>query len=548
MCVSNESHATLEKIMPITLRPYQEEAATSARETWKTNRSALVVLPTGCGKTIMALSVAAAAREKDFRVLWLAHRQELLTQPARAFEAVWPELAEDSGIVQANRNDAHAGTVFASIDTVRNPARLDEILGHGSPMLVVCDEAHHSMAKSWQNVLNRIDESAERQPYRLGLTATPERTDGKHLGKMWEVAYSYSMLDAIDEGYLVPINSVTEYLEDLDLSEVAGSGDYNAEELGKALLKASVVEHTVDAINRNAKGRKVLLFTATVEQARLTSEALSEAGWRSDFVSGETAADRRKQVLSDFESGNIDVICNCAVLTEGTDLPVADCIVVARPTRSKPLYIQMVGRGLRLSPGKDDCLVIDLAGATEEHNLVQAPVLIGLLKDERKRRRAGDSPLFKTSGKDPLKGMLKRRKPIKETWVALRGLTKMVWVCDCGTEGMVAIVQDGDAWMPYYLPKRCRSPQPLSKHPVHLELAYGLGSDVVRRARSLTYPKARWRSAPATEGQKAYATRLGIALPSGVTKGQAAEMITKESASRVLLRLELARPAQQRLL
>jgi len=534
--------------MPITLRPYQEEAAKSARETWKNDRSALVVLPTGCGKTIMALSVAAAAREKNFRVLWLAHRQELLTQPAKAFKAVWPDLASDSGIVQANRNDADAGTVFASIDTVRNPRRLDGILQHGSPMLVVCDEAHHSMAKSWQNVLNRIDEAADKKPFRLGLTATPERTDGKHLGKMWQVAYSYSMLDAIDEGYLVPIKSVTEYLEGLDLSEVAGTGDYNAEELGRALLKASVVEHTVEALNRNAKDRKVLLFTATVEQARLTSDALSEAGWRSDWVSGETSAEKRNQVLSSFEAGNLDVICNCAVLTEGTDLPIADCIVVARPTRSKPLYIQMVGRGVRLAPGKEDCLVIDLAGATEEHDLIQAPVLVGLLKEDRRRQRAGESPLVNGSGKDPLKGILKRRRPLRATWVPIRGLTKMVWVCDCGKEGMVAIVQQGEAWMAYYLPKRCRSPQPLSGHPVHLELAYGLGNDVVRRARSLTYPNARWRTLPASEGQKAYATRLGIALPNGVTKGQAAEMITKESASRVLLRLDLARPIQQRLL
>ena len=534
--------------MPITLRPYQEEAATSARETWKTDRSALVVLPTGCGKTITALSVAAAAREKQFRVLWLAHRQELLTQPFKAFNAVWPDLAADSGIVQANRNDASAGTIFASIDTVRNPNRLNDILKHGTPMLVVCDEAHHSMASSWQNVLEHIDQTADKKPFRLGLTATPERTDGKNLGKMWKVAYSYSMLDAIDEGYLVPIKPVTEYLENLDLSEVAGTGDYNAAELGKALLKASVVDHTVDALNRNAKGRKVLLFTATVEQARLTAEALERAGWKSAWVSGETHAERRAEVLTQFETGNLDVICNCAVLTEGTDLPIADCVVVARPTRSKPLYIQMVGRGVRLAPGKEDCLVIDLAGATEEHDLIQAPVLVGLLKEDRRRQRAGESPLYKPAGRDPLKGMLRRRRPIRATWVAIRGLTKMVWVCDCGKEGMVAIVQQGDAWMPYYLARRCRSPEPLSRHPVKLELAYGLGSDVVRRARSLTYPNARWRTMPATDGQKAYATRLGIALPRGVTKGQAAEMITKESASRVLLRLDLARPVQQRLL
>ena len=530
--------------MTINLRPYQEEAVEAARTTWKDNRSALVVLPTGCGKTITALSLVANARERGFRVLWLAHRQELLTQPAKAFRAVWPDVAEDIGIVQADRNECDAGTVFASIDTVRNPARLDAVLSEGAPMLVVCDEAHHTMANSWRTVLSRLDEAGEKEPFKLGLTATPERTDGKHLGKMWTVAYSYSMIDAIDEGFLVPIKSVTEYLEDLDLSEVAGNSDYNAEELGKALLKASVVEHTTQALNQHARGRRVLLFTATVEQARLTAESLNEQGWTAAFVSGETPAQQRAETLRQFEAGEIDAICNCAVLTEGTDLPVADCIVVARPTRSKPLYIQMVGRGLRLSPGKEDCLVIDLAGASEEHNLLQAPVLLGLLKEERQRKRAGKDPLFIGSKRDPLKGLLRRRKPLKATWIPIRGLTKMVWVCDCGKEGMVAIVQEGDGWMPYYLPKRCRNPQALSGSSVGLELAHGLGNDVVRRARSLTYPKARWRSSPASEGQRAYAQRLGIEIPANATKGQAAEVITREAAARTLLRLNLARPAQ----
>tara|TARA_R110002012_G_scaffold45866_6_gene121607 strand:- start:79 stop:1683 length:1605 start_codon:yes stop_codon:yes gene_type:complete len=534
--------------MSIALRPYQEDAVAAARQTWKSTRSALVVLPTGTGKTITALSIVAKAREKGFRVLWLAHRQELLTQPAKAFGAVWPDLADDIGIVRATQNDFGAGIVFASIDTVRNPTRLAEVLSAGPPMLVVCDEAHHSMARSWQSVLTAIDEAAEKAPFRLGLTATPERTDSKHLGKMWDIAYSYSMMDAMDEGYLVPITPVTEYLEDLDLSEVAGTADYNAEELAKALLAASVVEHTVDAMNRHGSGRRALLFTASVEQARLTADGLNEAGWRAAFVSGETPTDERADALRRFEAGDINVICNCAVLTEGTDLPVADCIVVARPTRSKPLYIQMIGRGLRLSPGKDDCLVIDLSGATEEHNLIQAPVLLGLMRDEQeKRRKRNEDPLASSAG-NPLKGMLKRRKPIKATWVAIRGLTRMVWVCDCGKEGMVAIVQAGDEWMPYYLPRRCRKPQPLSSTPVGLELAHGLGGDVVRRARSLTAPGARWRSAPATEGQLAYASRLGVALPADATKGQAAEIITKETASRVLLRLDLARPSQVSLL
>ena len=121
--------------MPIELRPYQQMAADAARETWRSNRSALVVLPTGCGKTIMALSLVASAREKGFRVLWLAHRQELLEQPARAFRAVWPDVANDIGVVQADRNEADAGCVFASIDTIRNDNRLNQVLEGGAPRL-----------------------------------------------------------------------------------------------------------------------------------------------------------------------------------------------------------------------------------------------------------------------------------------------------------------------------------------------------------------------------------------------------------------------------
>ena len=109
---------------------------------------------------------------------------------------------------------------------------------------------------------------------------------------------------------------------------------------------------------------------------------------------------------------------------------------------------------------------------------------------------------------------------------------------------MVAVLQDGNLWMPYWIPKRCRSPSPLSSVPVDIELAYGLGSDVVRRARSLTYPNARWRKSAVSDGQRAYARRLGITLPAALNKGQAAELITKETAAKTLMRLELARPVQ----
>ena len=127
----------------------------------------------------------------------------------------------------------------------------------------------------------------------------------------------------------------------------------------------------------SARGRSCLVFTATIDQARRTAEALREAGWKARHVSGKTPKSERRRLLAAFQRGLIDVLCNAAVLTEGTDLPRASCVVFARPTRSWSLFVQCVGRGLRLFDGKEDCFVLDLAGATEDHSLISAPVLIG---------------------------------------------------------------------------------------------------------------------------------------------------------------------------
>lgn len=376
------------------MRPYQYEAHQRVVETWQEtpDKGALLVMATGCGKTATGLHICVEeALSKGERVLWLAHREELVKQPYQALIKGWPKFGlRGAGIVQAGRDAPDAQIVFASMMTLAQPARMERYLAHGAPTLVVVDEAHHAPSPAYTAVLDQFVALGAR---RLGLTATPEREDGKDLGDSWEIAFSYAIVDAIAGGWLVEPYAAVHELPELDLSKVGGRRDYDDAELGDALLKAHVVEHTVEALSKihtaerlpwrddtrliAPKGRSVIVFTATVEQARLTAEALCRAGWVARHISGDTPTADRDRLLKQFASGKIEVLCNCAILTEGTDLPRCDAIAFARPTKSWALYVQIIGRGLRLFDGKRDCLVIDLAGATKLHDLVSAPVLIG---------------------------------------------------------------------------------------------------------------------------------------------------------------------------
>jgi len=372
----------------ITLRPYQLEAHKAAREAWPETPGVMWVICTGGGKTLTALALCVRGfLAHGKRVVWLAHRQELLNQPAEEMAKHWPEYS--AGIVQANRNAPDASIVFASVATLaQSPHRAEEIRSHGGIALIVCDEAHHAVSKSHQAAIDAIG-----APLRLGLTATPHRADGGDLSEDWEICFSYDTVTAIREGFLVPPYAVISKVPDLNLSAISGRRDYDDAELGAELLRAGVVDHTVATLASvhtltrlperdlshigSARGLSCLVFTATVEQARLTADALCADGWRARVIHGGTPDRDRRRLLRAFKDGTVDVLCNAAVLTEGTDLPNAGCVVLARPTRSWSLFVQMLGRGLRLSEGKARCLILDLAGATDDHDLRFAPVLIG---------------------------------------------------------------------------------------------------------------------------------------------------------------------------
>lgn len=370
--------------MSVTLRGWQVDARERVLDGWGPGLPGrLVVACTGAGKTVFGL---ATVLPLGGRVVWLAHREELLDAPMDDVRALWPELKRECGIVQGDRDQRRRRVVFASEPTLRNRARRD---GLRHPDVLVVDEAHHSPSPAYSEVIADLVGPNTRV---LGLTATADRADAKDLAPHWQIVAQYGILDAVRDGVLLPPYAAVDAVPGVEL---LGLEDLDDHQQAEALIRAEVVAHTVAAMDREhdaeelpfrdrsrrltCRGRQGLVFTATVAQAELTAAALREAGWRADTVSGETDKGRRRRLLKQYKAGEIDVLCNAAVLTEGTNLPTASFAVLARACRSWPLYVQTLGRALRTMEGKPEpeALILDLTGATRLHSLVGAPVLIG---------------------------------------------------------------------------------------------------------------------------------------------------------------------------
>ena len=246
---------------------------------------------------------------------------------------------------------------------------------------VVVHNCHHVTSdNTYGSILGALNAGKEGGPLLLGVTATPDRGDGAGLDSVFgEVVFDYDLLWGIRAGYLSDMRGLRVSMADLDMSGVKTTrGDYESGASGRALTAAHIERHVVDAWLEHAIGRRTIVFTPTVETARLVAEEFRRCGVGAAWASGETPQEDRAAILSAFDAGRIDVLVNCMLFTEGFDAPRTDCIVIARPTKSRSLYAQMAGRGSRIHPDKDDCLIIDMVGATMDHSLVTVPSLFGL--------------------------------------------------------------------------------------------------------------------------------------------------------------------------
>lgn len=349
------------------LRPYQEESKAAVFEQWEKGvRRTLLVLPTGCGKTIVFAKVTEDCVRNGDRVLILAHRGELLEQAADKIGKATglrcaTEKAEDSCLGSWYR------ITVGSVQSLMREKRLCRFKSDYFDTIII-DEAHHCLSEGYQRVLNHFNEAKV-----LGVTATPDRGDMRNLGEFFEsLAYEYTLPKAIKEGYLSPIKALTIPLN-MDLSGVSvQAGDFKASDIGTALepylhgIAAEMKTYCLD--------RKTVVFLPLVKTSQTFRDILNESGFRAAEVNGESKD--RAEVLAAFDRGEYNVLCNSMLLTEGWDCPTVDCIVVLRPTKVRSLYCQMVGRGTRLSPGKDHLLLLDFLWHTERHELCHPASLI----------------------------------------------------------------------------------------------------------------------------------------------------------------------------
>jgi superfamily II DNA or RNA helicase len=352
------------------LRPYQDEARSAIHREWAKPdvRRTLLVLPTGCGKTIVFCKLAEDLVRGGGRVLILAHREELLQQAADKMAKATGlgcsvEKAELSCLIEWFR------ITVGSVQTMMRPTRLAQF-GHAHFSHIIVDEAHHALADSYQRVLGHFAEAKV-----LGVTATPDRGDMRNLGQYFDsLAYEYTLPKAIRDGYLTPIKAMTIPLK-LDLTGVAMTGgDFAVGGLGTAL--DPYLHLIANEMAEHCRGRKTVVFLPLVATSQKMRDLLLARGFKAGEVNGDSKD--RAEVLRDFHNGRTNVLCNSMLLTEGWDEPAVDCIVCLRPTKVRSLYCQMVGRGTRLSPetGKDHLLLLDFLWNSEKHELCRPACLI----------------------------------------------------------------------------------------------------------------------------------------------------------------------------
>lgn len=456
------------------LRPYQFAALESiASELANGNTRLLMQMATGLGKTVtfaamlrdpVLLAWLERFPERERKMLIIAHREELLDQACEKISRANPGVMVS--IEQGDRHaNAYGDVVIASIQTLAASKfrRLHRLLERSVFRLVVIDEAHHAAAPSYRTALVHLgflppidasdeenaesatetdatalaqhlaawDATAPKDRLLVGVTATPNRSDAVGLGCVFQsICFTYPIRKGVEDGWLAPI---TPWVIDTSVSldgVRTQRGDFNQRELADAVNNEARNRQAVDGWHKYAHGRQTIAFTVDVQHAHDLAGAFLEKGIRAAAVSGETPKDERRRILNDFRRGSVDVLTNCMVLTEGTDLPMTSCILHAKPTKSATLYEQMTGRGLRLHPGKVDCVVLDVVDVAKKHSLQAVPVLYGLppglISSEGKSLRELAEAFEKFAEQHPMLNVEKLGRVAIEQ-LQVRGSTFNVW-------------------------------------------------------------------------------------------------------------------------
>lgn len=433
----------------IPLRDYQKDCLDSLSKDQKDHDRLLVSIPTGGGKTIIFTTFSL---NTGYRTLVIAHRDELLEQAVAKYRMVGGNVL-DTGFIRSGEWREARFTV-ASIQTLyRNLSRIDGRKWD----LVVVDECHHLPAPTYRAVMDRIVETNPDVKV-LGFTATPFRADKQDLKEFFDkVSFSIDILELMARGYLVPLKG---YLVPLpvDMSELKtvrtanGEADYSRSSIAKAFNTPEVNKAIVEKWKELASDRKTIFYTARRDHAKALWAEFEKAGISSAYVDGEMSLTERRNILEAFKRGDVQVLTNVDVLTEGFDDPEVDCIGLVRPTKSLNLYAQIVGRGLRIAPDKKNCLLLDFTGVSRKHTVVGLPELFGIEEirehwekgeavsvgaGSRKERDRSISVLI-GNGKEELVfdayEVQKYAVRVPDGWVVVVGKESFLWLYPAGNE------------------------------------------------------------------------------------------------------------------
>ncbi len=518
-------------------RPYQREAIEAVRVGYQERGISrpLIVLPTGGGKTVVFSHLIKRRRQRG-RALVIAHREELLMQAKEKIETVVPDLTV--GIVKAEK-DQHrdVDVIVASVQTLARERRIAPIAG--TVQTVVIDEAHHAAADTYLQVMERLNCFTDPQILTVGVTATAGRADGVGLKAAWqEIVYQRGILQMIGEGYLVDVKAY-EIETDLDYRAVTSrGGDYTDASLAEAMEDSDAIEAAALAYQKYAPERRGVAFTPTIATAEQLALHLVKLGIPAEHLSGKTPTLERKAILARLRSGETQVVCNAAVLIEGFDEPAVSCVLLARPTKSATMFTQMVGRGLRLYPGKPDCLLLTMAGPPGG-GLSTIADLAGTGPDQRPVKPKPGETLTEAIERTEDEAKRPGIRKLTAKQVNLFGRSNLRWLPI--PEGFTLPCSDG-----MLLLVGCRLPdrwQVLEKakggalrHVIgnlSLEMAQGIGEERARAVGGkVAQSRAGWRDRPPSAGQISYLARIGHAPTA--TSGEASDVIAVHEAQRAL--------------
>lgn len=515
--------------MVVELREYQLEAVESILHEFETGvHRQLIVLPTGSGKTIVMAAIAKALNKKT---LLIAHRQELIDQAAEKIPLIWPDVS--IGICMGDRDEVDQQIIVGSVQSCCRPRRLERLKEQGFDLLMI-DEAHHSAADTYQSIINNLGFQQDSKKLLLGVTATPQRSDKIGLGETFQkVTFSRSIATMIRGGYLAPVIG-RKILTNLNLERIrTQNGDFALDELSEAVNTPERNNFIVNRYKEYAADRKGIAFCVDVQHCKDLAAAFKAKGIASEAVFGDMEPLGRKTALEALKHGKIQVATSCGVLTEGFDEPSISAIVMGRPTKSQSLYIQCAGRGLRLHPSKQSCLVLDFTD--RGHNLDSVLNLSSVIPevqlideqvtDEEKEKEEIDRTpkicIVQTTDQE----------------FDILGCARFIWIPIGNGEwslldddkkeiimrpeggGYVATLYNSDG-----------SSFQIVKKAIPLDYCSGVCEDFARKNLRIEFAdvKASWmsRPAPATQGQKNYLEKKG-AYREGMSKAEASLEIRK---------------------